>query len=41
MGTINYGGNCPKEGFLSIGLNLDRFSSPLTIMRRVEEEGDD
>lgn len=35
MGAINYGRNCPKEGFINIGLNLGRFSSPLTIMRRV------
>lgn len=35
MGAINYRRNCPKEGFINIGLNLGRFRSPLTIMRRV------
>ena len=34
MGTINYGSNCTNEGLLNIGLNLKRFSSPITIMRR-------
>lgn len=34
MGTINYGGNRTNEGLLNIGLNLNRFCSPITIMRR-------
>ena len=34
MGTINYGGNRTNEGLLNIGLNLNRFRSPITIMRR-------
>jgi hypothetical protein len=34
MGTINYGGNRANEGLLNIGLNLNRFRSPITIMRR-------
>ena len=34
MGTINYGSNCTNEGLLNIGLNLNRFNSPITIMRR-------
>lgn len=36
MGTINYGRNYPNEGLLNIGLNLNRFRSPITIMRRAE-----
>lgn len=36
MGTINYGSNCTNEGLLNIGLNLNRFRSPITIMRRAE-----
>ena len=34
MGTINYGSNQTNEGLLNIGLNLNRFRSPITIMRR-------
>lgn len=34
MGTINYGSNCTNEGLFNIGLNLNRFRSPTTIMRR-------
>ena len=34
MGTINYGSNCTNEGIINIGLNLNRFRSPITIMRR-------
>ena len=34
MGSINYGKNQTNEGLLNIGLNLNRFSSPITIMRR-------
>lgn len=36
MGTINYGSNCTNEGLLNIGLNLNRFRSPITIMNRAE-----
>lgn len=36
MGTINYGRNYTNEGLLNIGLNLNRFRSPITIMRRAE-----
>ena len=36
MGTINYGSNSTNEGLLNIGLNLNRFRSPITIMRRAE-----
>lgn len=36
MGSINYGRNCTNEGFLNIGLNLNRFRSPTIIMRRAE-----
>ena len=36
MGTINYGHNSTNEGLLNIGLNLNRFRSPITIMRRAE-----
>lgn len=35
MGAINYGSNHTEEGFLNIGLNLSRFSSPITTMRRI------
>lgn len=34
MGTINYGSNRTNEGLLNIGLNLNRFRSPITIMHR-------
>ena len=34
MSSINYGSNCTNEGLLNIGLNLNRFNSPITIMRR-------
>ena len=36
MGTINYGRNSTNEGLLNIGLNLNRFRSPITIMRHIE-----
>lgn len=36
MGTINYGSNCINEGLLNIGLNLNRFRSPITIMRHAD-----
>ena len=36
MGTINYGRNSTNEGLLNIGLNLNRFRSPMTIMRHIE-----
>lgn len=36
MGTINYGRNRTNEGLLNIGLNLNRFCSPITIMHHVE-----
>ena len=36
MGSINYGRNCTNEGFLNIGLNLNRFRSPITIMRHAD-----
>lgn len=36
MGTINYGCNSTNEGLLNIGLNLNRFRSPITIMRHIE-----
>ena len=36
MGTINYGSNCTNEGLLNIGLNLNRFRSPITIMRHAD-----
>lgn len=36
MGSINYGSNRTNEGLLNIGLNLNRFRSPITIMRRAE-----
>ena len=34
MGTINYRSNRTNEGLFNIGLNLNRFCSPITIMRR-------
>ena len=36
MGTINYGSNCTNEGLLNIGLNLNRFRSPITIIRHAD-----
>ena len=36
MGTINYGSNYTNEGLLNIGLNLNRFRSPITIVNRAE-----
>lgn len=39
MGTINYGSNCTNEGLLNIGLNLNRFRSPITTIQ--EDEADD
>lgn len=36
MGTINYGSNCANEGLLNIGLNLNRFCSPITIIRHAD-----
>lgn len=36
MGSINYGSNCTNEGLLNIGLNLNRFRSPITIMRHAD-----
>ena len=36
MGSINYGRNQTNVGLLNIGLNLNRFRSPSTIMRRAE-----
>lgn len=36
MGTINYGSNYTNEGLLNIGLNLNRFRSPITIMRHAD-----
>lgn len=36
MGTINYGRNQTNEGLLNIGLNLNRFRSPITIMRHAD-----
>lgn len=50
MGTINYGSNRTNEGLLNIGLNLNRFRSPITNVERLwtyyketyqEDEGDD
>lgn len=32
MGSINYGSNQTNEGLLNIGLNLNRFRLPITIM---------
>lgn len=36
MGTINYGSNYTNEGLLNIGLNLNRFRSPITIMHHAD-----